>query len=118
MAVFHLIVFVIGCAMFALGAFFEVLNCALVLRNFIRKTTSSLVIVVPILFMVFGAGMVWDDAPDSIRSAVRRILSQHGWWCVILVLSLETILCVVDNIVRRTRKMTHRKQGEQRMFAL
>ena len=104
MAVFHLIVFVFGCAMFALGAFFEVMNCALVLRNFIRRTTSSLVIVVPILFMVFGAGMVWDHAPDSIQSAVRGILSQHGWWSVILVLSLEIILCGVDSIVHRTRK--------------
>lgn len=104
MAVFHLIVFVIGCAMFVLGALFEVMNCVLVLRNVIRRTTSSLVIVVPILFMVFGAGMVWDHAPDSIQSAVRGILSQPGWWSVILVLSLEIILCGVDSIVHRTRK--------------
>ena len=104
MAVFNLIVFVIGCAMFVLGALFEVMNCVLVLRNVIRRTTSSLVIVVPILFMVFGAGMVWDHAPDSIQSAVRGILSQHGWWSVILVLSLEIILCGVDSIVHRTRK--------------
>ena len=104
MVVFHLIVFVIGCAMFVLGALFEVMNCVLVLRNVIRRTTSSLVIVVPILFMVFGAGLVWDHAPDSIQSAVRGILSQHGWWSVILVLSLEIILCGVDSIVHRTRK--------------
>lgn len=104
MAVFNLIVFVFGCSMFVLGALFEVMNCVLVLRNVIRRTTSSLVIVVPILFMVFGAGMVWDHAPDSIQSAVRGILSQHGWWSVILVLSLEIILCGVDSIVHRTRK--------------
>ena len=104
MAVFHLIVFVIGCAMFVIGALFEVMNCVLVLRNVIRRTTSSLVIVVPILFMVFGAGMAWDHAPDSILSAVRGILSQLGWWSVILVLFLEIILCVVDNIVYRARK--------------
>lgn len=90
--------------MFVLGALFEVMNCVLVLRNVIRRTTSSLVIVVPILFMVFGAGMVWDHALDSIQSAVRGILSQHGWWSVILVLSLEIILCGVDSIVHRTRK--------------
>ena len=104
MVVFHLIVFVFGCSMFVLGVLFEVMNCVLVLRNVIRRTTSSLVIVVPILFMVFGAGMVWDHAPDSIQSAVRGILSQHGWWSVILVLSLEIILCGVDSIVHRTRK--------------
>ena len=104
MVVFHLIVFVFGCSMFVLGALFEVMNCVLVLRNVIRRTTSSLVIVVPILFMVFGAGMVWDHAPDSIQSAVRGILSQHGWWSVILVLSLEIILCGVDSIVHRTMK--------------
>ena len=101
---FNLIVFALGCAMFVLGALFEVMNCVLVLRNVIRRTTSSLVIVVPILFMVFGAGIVWDHAPDSIQSAVRGILSQHGWWSVILVLSLEIILCGVDSIVHRTRK--------------
>ena len=99
MVVFHLIVFVFGCSMFVLGALFEVMNCVLVLRNVIRRTTSSLVIVVPILFMVFGAGMVWDHAPDSILPAVRGILSRLGWWAAVLVLLLEFVLWVVNNIV-------------------
>ena len=99
MAVFNLIVFVIGCAMFVLGALFEVMNCVLVLRNVIRRTTSSLVIVVPILLMGLGLGMVWDNAPDSILSAVRGILSQLGWWAAVLILLLEVVLWVVNNIV-------------------
>ena len=101
MFVFRILLFVIGCAVFALGMAFEAMNCALVLKNIIRWTTSSLVIVVPILLMGLGLGMVWDNAPDSILSAVRGILSQLGWWAAVLVLLLEFVLWVVNNIVTK-----------------
>lgn len=94
-----MLLFVIGCAVFALGMAFEVMNCALVLKNIIRRTTCSLVIVAPVLLMGLGLGMVWDHAPDSILPAVRGILSQLGWWTAVLVLSLEIALWVVNNIV-------------------
>lgn len=99
MFVFRILLFVIGCAVFALGAAFEAMNCALVLKNIIRRTTSSLVIFVPILLMGLGLGMVWDHAPDSILPAVRGILSRLGWWAAVLVLLLEIALWVVNNIV-------------------
>lgn len=99
MFVFRMLLFVICCAVFALGVAFEVMNCALVLKNIIRRTTCSLVIVVPILLMGLGLGFVWDYAPDSILSAVRGILSQLGWRAAVFVLLLEVVLWAVNNIV-------------------
>ena len=99
MFVFRMILFVIGCAVFALGMAFEVMNCALVLKNIIRRTTSSLVIVVPILLMGLGLGMVWDNAPEPILSAVRGVLSHLGWRAAVFVLLLEVVSWEVNNIV-------------------
>ena len=101
MFILQMVVFGIGCAFFALGVAFEVMNCALVLKNIIRRTTSSLVIFVPILLMGLGLGMVWDNAPEPILSAVRGILSQLGWWAAVFVLLLEVVLWVVNNIVTK-----------------